>query len=260
MTLVRRIGRSPLVAAALAQIVAAAAALTVVRTGAGLLPQRVLLGLALSVQIALALLVSRYAKLPVWWQWIAVIFPLAVCVTLAMPGLPAWPFGLAFLILALLFSNTARDRVPLYLSNRKTAEALVALMRDKGGRRFLDIGSGFGGVVRALDGEGRRARGVETAPLVWLVSAVLSALSGRGRILRQDLWKTDLSQEDVVYAFLSPEPMAAVWSKARQQMRPGSCLVSNSFAVPGIEPDEVWEISDRRSTRLFVYTIKKSGV
>jgi hypothetical protein len=255
MTPVRRIGRSPLSAAALAQIVAAVAALTVARAGAGILSPPVLLGLALAVQIAVALLISRYARLPVWWQWIAVLFPVAVCLTLSVPGLPAWPFGLAFLVLALLFSNTAKERVPLYLSNRKTAEALIALMEEKGGRRFLDIGSGLGGVVRAVDGNGRSASGVETAPLVWAVSAFMSKLSGRGRILRQDLWKTDLSQEDVVYAFLSPEPMEALWEKARQEMKPGSLLVSNSFAVPGVEPDEVWEIGDSRSTRLLIYAI-----
>jgi hypothetical protein len=117
----------------------------------------------------------------------------------------------------------------------------------------------MGGVVRALDGEGRAARGVETAPMVWLLSALMSRLTGRGRILRQDIWSTDLSGEDLVYAFLSTEPMPALFDKARAEMKPGSLLVSNSFPVPSIDADEVWELSDRRRTKLYLYEIKETS-
>jgi hypothetical protein len=41
------------------------------------------------------------------------------------------------------------------------------------------------------------------------------------------------SGHNVVYAFLSPAPMAALWEKVRQEMPPGSLFISNSFAVPG---------------------------
>ncbi len=67
------------------------------------------------------------------------------------------------------------------------------------------------------------------------------------------LWETDLADSDLVYAFLSPEPMPALFEKARRQMKPGSLFVSNSFAVPDVEADEVWELSDRRGTRLYLY-------
>jgi hypothetical protein len=32
-------------------------------------------------------------------------------------------------------------------------------------------------------------------------------------------------------------------------------LVSNSFAIEGVEPREVWELSDKRQTQLFIYQI-----
>ncbi|WP_420409763.1 hypothetical protein [Hoeflea sp.] len=210
----------------------------------------------LAVQSGVAALATRLLGLPVWWVLIGAAFPLALAAGLNFGELPAWPFGIAFVLIYLFFSNTARDRVPLYLSNRKTAQALLDLMRQRGARRFLDLGSGMGGVVRALDGDGRVARGVETAPMVWLMSALLSRLTGRGRILRQDIWTTDLAKEDLVYAFLSTEPMAALYDKARSGMKPGSLLVSNSFPVPSVKPDEVWELPDRRRTKLYLYEIR----
>ena len=51
-----------------------------------------------------------------------------------------------------------------------------------------------------------------------------------------DFWPRHLGEFDVVYAFLSPAPMPALWAKAVREMRPGSLLVSNTFTVPGQEP------------------------
>jgi hypothetical protein len=49
--------------------------------------------------------------------------------------------------------------------------------------------------------------------------------------------------------------MLEVWEKARREMKPGSLLVSNSFGIPGVEPDRVIEVKDWRRTRLLVFRI-----
>lgn len=208
---------------------------------------------AVGGQALVAAGVTVLLRLPVWWVWIALLFPAALGLGLTFGSLPAWPFGLAFVLLYLFYSNTARERVPLYLTNGVTAAALADLARERGVRHAIDLGSGFGDVVRALSGKERRATGVETAPMAFLVSKALSRLTGRGTILRQDLWATDLSEADLVYAFLSPEPMPRLFAKAKAEMKPGSLLVSNSFAVPDVPPDAVWELPDRRRTQLFLY-------
>ncbi|SOE08679.1 hypothetical protein SAMN05877838_0408 [Hoeflea halophila] len=247
----------PIIGAIAAQIVAGALVFALVLGAADRFDARILFWSALLVQSVVAALVTKLLGLPVWWIWIGLCFPAAMALALYAGDLPAWPFGLGFVVLYLLFSNTARERVPLYLTNRATTEALASLMQQRNARRFIDLGSGFGGVVRALDGEGRQATGVETAPLVWLVSAILSKIQRRGRMLRQDIWTTDISDQDVVYVFLSPEPMPALYDKARREMKPGSLLVSNSFGVPGLKPSEIWELSDRRKTRLYLYEMSE---
>ena len=246
----------PIIGAVVAQI-AAVVLMVAVRQGLGGVVDPVLLAWGgLVVQCLTAAFVTRLIGLPIWWVWIALVFPVALSLALNAGDLPAWPFAVAFVVLYLFFSNTARERVPLYLSNKQTAEALLSLMRQRGGRRFIDLGSGLGGVVRALDGEGRVARGVESAPMVWLVSVLLSKIERRGQILRQDIWAADVSSEDLVYVFLSTEPMPALYQKARREMKAGSLLVSNSFPVPGVPADEVWELPDRRKTKLYLYEMK----
>ncbi|MEQ8827291.1 MAG: hypothetical protein RIC82_05890, partial [Parvibaculum sp.] len=79
----------------------------------------------LATQCGVAALATRLLGLPVWWVLIGAAFPLALAAGLYFETLPAWPFGIAFVLIYLFFSNTARDRVPLYLSNRQSAQALL---------------------------------------------------------------------------------------------------------------------------------------
>lgn len=247
--------KTPIIGALLAQVVAMPLVAMTTALLSASVDRTVLIVAAVLLQGLLAALICRLLGLAVWWLVIAFLFPLALAGALLAGNLPAWPFGLAFLVLALVFSNTARGRVPLYLTNGETASVLKDLMTERKATRFLDLGCGLGGVVRALDGDGRQARGIENAPAVFFLARLLSRLTRSGDIRRGDLWRADVSKEDVVYAFLSPEPMPALWQKLSTEMKPGSLFVSNSFAVPDREPDETWTLSDGRKTVLYLYAM-----
>ena len=73
--------------------------------------------------------------------------------------------------------------------------------------------------------------------------------------LRKNIWDTNLSDYELVYAFLSPAIMSKLYLKVKKEMKPGSLFVSNSFAVEGIEASEIWELSDQRKTMLYFYKI-----
>ena len=60
-----------------------------------------------------------------------------------------------------------------------------------------------------------------------------------------------MAEFGVVYCFLSPQPMAELWRKARAELRPGALFISNSFAVPGVSPDFTVEVGGRQ--RLLVW-------
>jgi SAM-dependent methyltransferase len=124
--------------------------------------------------------------------------------------------------------------------------------------RILDLGCGFGGVMLAL----RRLRpavrlvGLELAPLpAWLARLRLRR-DANSTVRRRDFWDEDFSDYDVVYAFLSPEPMEQLWAKARAQMRPGSLFISNSFGVPGVPPDLTLPLKSSNGRALYVWRIR----
>ena len=121
------------------------------------------------------------------------------------------------------------------------------------------MGLGIGGILLYLATRRPDAQltGIESAPLPFLVSWLRARLSKCPNLALQygDFWKLDFSDYDVVYAFLSPEPMPALYEKVRREMKPGTRFVSNSFTVPGVPADDTVIVSDRRRTKLYIWNI-----
>jgi len=215
------------------------------------------------VQASLAALLSSQLGLPTWWRWIQFFIPWGLFAAVEV-DLNPW-IGLAgFMVLWLVFFNASKERVPLYLTNNTTRQAFKALLEQMQSHKemkglsinFMDLGCGLGGnvVFMASQPEVKDAVGVETAPIPYLLARLFTTLRG-GRVLAQDLWKTPLKDSNLVYAFLSTEPMPKLWLKVQSEMQPGAVFVSNSFPVPEVEPTEIWELSDKRQTRLFIYVL-----
>ena len=197
--------------------------------------------------------ISRWLAQPPWWQAINLGFVPLFAVVLQFEIEPLW-FLAAFVLLALTSLGTIRSRVPLYLSSPRAAQVLAARLPENG--RLLDLGCGLGGPLARLHQARPDAilHGVEAAPLNWLIARL--RLAGCARIRLGTLWRSDLSGYDVVYAYLSPAPMPRLWDKARAEMRPGSLFISNSFAVPGEQPDEVVELNDLSNARLLIWRMR----
>lgn len=194
--------------------------------------------LAALMQGALAAWMSRRRQLAPWWPPIQFLFPVAVVSAQALQ-LPAWVFLVLFLILLVVFWSTFRTQVPYYPSAQSLRERLATLLPAEP-LRFIDIGSGLGGLT--LDLARRRPEssftGIEIAPLPWLLSLLRARLvRNHARFLRGDYNDLEFSRYDVVFAYLSPAAMPALWDKARSEMRDGSLLLSYEFAIPGAEPD-----------------------
>ena len=201
-----------------------------------------------------ALVLSSLTNQDWWWRVIHAVFaPSAWWIsTLAID--PAW-FLLAFVGLLLVYRGAVSGQIPLYLSNRSTTLALAALIPDATNNSFADLGCGIGSALCPLAKARPRARftGIENAHATWLVAYLRTLGQGNCTVRLGSFWQENLASYDVVYAFLSPSPMPALWAKIEQEMRPGSLFVSNTFAVPGVSPCSVVEVGDRRRTQLYCY-------
>ncbi len=199
---------------------------------------------------------SRLAGLESWWQVMQLLFTPAV-VFAASAQLPSWVWFGLFLLLVAVYWSTFRTQVPLYLSSRRVRAALVPLL-PTGQFTFMDVGSGVGGVLLDLAAarpEGQY-HGIESAPFPWLVSWVRVTLGGHRNCHAHfgSLWNCDLASYDVVFAYLSPVPMAALWEKVQREMRPGTVFISNTFAVKAEPPGQTITVDDLHNSTLHVWT------
>lgn len=206
----------------------------------------------IGMQAALAAALAWRVHRERWWIALHALFSPLGLLALGTGIDPRWWLA-ALAVTMLLYWGTPGTRVPLYLSGRSAVDTLDGLLHSRAARTLLDIGCGLGSVVAPLAQRHPQVRvtGIEAAPLPWLVSWLRTRTSTNASVLRGDFFAADWGDYDLVYAFLSPHPMATVWDKARREMRPGSLLVSKDFAVPEATPEEIVSLAD--GSTLYLY-------
>ncbi len=199
---------------------------------------------------------SRIAGLARWWLFIQFAFAPALVLMLAL-NIPPGLFLAAFLVMLVVYWSTFRTQVPLYLSSNKVWQALATKLPSGKSFTFVDLGSGIGGVLTHLSQIHPQGRylGIETAPFPFLWSWLRIKFGGHRNCTVHwgSLWDSDLSKYDVVFAYLSPVPMEALWKKAKQEMHPGSLFISNTFAVPDHPPQETLSVDDLHHSTLYLW-------
>ncbi|GAO35744.1 hypothetical protein SCT_1135 [Sulfuricella sp. T08] len=192
-----------------------------------------------------------------WWLPINLLFSSALVSTLSFGIAPSW-FLAGFVLLFLIYWSVFRSQVPLYLSSRKAWAAVDKLLPAKAGVRFLDLGAGLGGMLNYLDTQHPDGKfsGMEIAPLPFVLGwARKKTTRGNYSLQWGDFWPHSLADQDVVYAYLSPVPMARLWRKVCEEMPSGSHFISNTFPVPDVESESVVDLDDFHHSRLYVYRI-----
>lgn len=125
-----------------------------------------------------------------------------------------------------------------------TPEPMVALMLDMAGvtsaDRVVDLGSGDGRLVIAAAKRGATARGVEYNPDMVRLSrqrAYEAGVQDRATFVQGDMFEADISDASVMAVFLLTENMRRLQPRFLA-LRPGTRIVSNTFAIPEWPPDD----------------------
>ncbi len=239
-----RIVKAPAVQALLLQVAAFVPTLAVtwLLARTGLQPTYLVVALAQGI---FAALLTRWRKLAGWWLPIQCLFPLALLGADAL-HIPSWLFLTVFVVLLAVFWSTFRTQVPYWASGPRVWTAVAGLLPPDRPVRVIDIGSGLGGFT--LDLARRRPQaactGIELAPLPWLVSALRATLTAsRARFIRGDYERLDFAAFDVVFCYLSPAAMPALYAKCLAEMKTGSKLMSYEFIIVERQPDLVIPIT-----------------
>jgi SAM-dependent methyltransferase len=208
------------------------------------------------IQSGISTMMACAIGMAIWWRFIHFLFPITLVSMLSLQ-MPVWIYLVGFAVTASVFWSTFRTQVPYYPSHLRVWQAVEKLLPSASPARVVDIGSGMGGFTLYL-ARHRPADiliGVEIAPLPWLVSWLRAhAGRSRARFLRGDYTALDFAEFDLVFAYLSPAAMPALWKKASREMRKNTLLVSYEFDIPAISPTFVIEVG-AESPQIYVWRL-----
>lgn len=114
------------------------------------------------------------------------------------------------------------------------------------GETVYDLGAGDGRVLLIAAGEfNARAVGVEVGPVQYMFILLRALASGHGERIRVrwgNYFKTDLKDADVVFIYATSKETGKLAGHLKEQMKPGSRLVSISADFPEWEPADIDEL------------------
>ena len=130
----------------------------------------------------------------------------------------------------------------------------LKLVNLQPGETLYDLGSGDGRVlVMAAKDFEAQAVGIEAGPVqcvqAWL-NALFNGVSSQVRVKRGNFFKSDLSEADVVFAYLTSNYVPRLEAQLIEQLKPGARVVTISFDFPNWEPAAF----DKREL-IFMYTM-----
>jgi hypothetical protein len=155
-----------------------------------------------------------------------------------------------------------------YVPSPQSVVADMLRYADVSAKDFLiDLGSGDGRIVlTAAKVFGARGFGVEIKDELVKKSneaASKEGLADRVKFIKQDLFKTDMSQATVITMYLLPDTVNLLKDKFLAELRPGTRIVSHDYPLTGWIPEKYVQmdledkvqISGVTTTLIYLYVV-----
>ncbi len=166
----------------------------------------------------------------------------------------------------------AKDKEPVnagpYVPSPDSVVADMLKLADVGPKDFvIDLGSGNGKIVlTAAKVFGARGFGVEIQDHLVKQSneaARREGVADRVKFIKQDLFKTDISQATVLTMYLLPNTVNMLKDKLLTELRPGTRIISHDYPLSGwmydaireMDLQEKVEISGVTTTLIYLYLV-----
>jgi precorrin-6B methylase 2 len=145
---------------------------------------------------------------------------------------------LGLLLYTVLFH--LRWMVPFVPTPMPIVRTMVGAAHLKPGDTVMDLGAGDARLllIAKRAEPGIRAVGYEGAFFVWLLGKFKIFLSRKKGIAwhRKNFLAEDLSEADVIFAYLSISMMQRLCEKFKTELRPGTRIISHAFRMKELEP------------------------
>lgn len=170
---------------------------------------------------------------------------------------------LLIIILALVVAWTVKNGISPMPSSTKASKVIASLLPDVEGPVY-ELGSGWGHLLLPLCKKypHQPVVGIESSPIPYLFSKVLFIFLKRPNLslIRQDFFTRPLNDASLVVCYLYPGAMKQLRDKFQRELKPGTLIISNTFAVPGWKPEKTVTLDDMYCTKIYLYKAGKSDI
>jgi 16S rRNA A1518/A1519 N6-dimethyltransferase RsmA/KsgA/DIM1 with predicted DNA glycosylase/AP lyase activity len=139
---------------------------------------------------------------------------------------------------------------------KRLEEALPSSLNDG---VIYELGSGWGTLAFPLARHYQDVQviGYELSPVPFLFSKMRLGFSGSQnlQIRKKDFLKVSLGDAALIVCYLYPGAMYQLKEKFEKELKPGTWVVSNTFAIAGWVPERIYEVPDLYHTKIYLYRI-----
>jgi Methyltransferase small domain len=135
---------------------------------------------------------------------------------------------------------------------------IQSLPTDMQGKVF-DLGSGWGTLAIALAKKlpDCQVTGYENSPVPYSFSRMLQLILRYPNLqfYRRDVLQIPLHDASVIVCYLYPGAMKNLKPKLEKELKNGTFVITNTFAVPGWKPRNVIEADDIYRSKIYTYQL-----
>lgn len=165
--------------------------------------------------------------------------------------------------LSIVFWSLRNGISPMPTAEKVKRKVLAAIPPETQGT-VIDLGSGWGNMAHQIAKALPHCQvlGYESSPIPYLFSRLWQSIDRQANLqfLRRDFFKLPLEEISLIYCYLYPDAMKKLATKFNEELKPGTVIISNTFALPGWEPVEVLQTQDAYHTRIYLYVKSTSNV
>lgn len=140
-------------------------------------------------------------------------------------------------------------------TSRKVSDTLYQHLPGQVNGKIAELGCGWGNLIRVLKKKypENTIIGYERSPIPRWVSRCLYSVPVYGI----DFFQADLSEASLVVCYLYPKAMERMAKELLPQLPAGCLIITHTFALPGLEPEQIFRAPDIYQTPVYIYRIAR---
>jgi hypothetical protein len=163
-----------------------------------------------------------------------------------------------YVLISIGWYSWAYGITPTPTSAKVKNTVLQVLPLDPKGK-IVELGSGWGHLTFSLARlyPDNVIEAYEISPIPYGISYLINAWKRQSnlRLFRKDFFKVSLKGSGLIVCYLYPGAMEKLKGKFEQELKPGTFVLSHTFAVPGWAPVKLLYANDLYHTPVYLYLI-----